>query len=56
MSNVVRETDEDVREHSLLVTDTLSSYSGSDSEERDMGNVGKISESELYPEIVHAAS
>lgn len=52
---MVRETD-DVREHSLLVTNTSSWYSGSDSEDRDMGNIGKISESELYPEIVRAAS
>lgn len=54
MYDVAKETDEDDREYSLLVTNTFSSYSGGDSEERD--SIGKISEGELHPEIVHIAS
>ena len=55
MSDVAKEMDEeDDREHSLLVTDTFSSCSGGDSEEKD--SIGKISESGLHPEIVHISS
>jgi len=58
VSDVAKEIDEeheeDDDEYSLFAVDAFSSYFGGDSEERY--SIGKISEGELLPEVVHMVS